>query len=78
MRIHREEKPYICTMCNKSVILPGHLIRRMRIHTGEKPYRCFECIKSFTLSYNLKKNLTIYTRGKLYPEEPPSLLENNK
>ena len=40
MRIHTNEKPYECDVCEKRFRESGHLKVHMRIHTNEKPYEC--------------------------------------
>ena len=40
MRIHTNEKPYECDVCEKRFTSNlSNLKRHMRIHTNEKPYR---------------------------------------
>ena len=48
MRIHTNEKPYECDVCEKRFSESGDLKRHMRIHTKEKPYECDVCEKRFT------------------------------
>ena len=43
MRLHAEEKPYVCAACDKRFSQRGDLIRHERAHTGEKPYVCTQC-----------------------------------
>ena len=43
MRIHTNEKPYECDVCEKRFIESGALKRHVRIHTNEKPYECDVC-----------------------------------
>ena len=47
MRIHTNEKPYECDVCEKRFRRSGHLKRHMRIHTNEKPYECDVCEEAF-------------------------------
>ena len=50
MRIHTNEKPYECDVCEKRFRHSGDLKYHMRIHTNEKPYECDVCEKSFRQS----------------------------
>ena len=43
MRIHANEKPFNCKLCNYRSTRACHMIVHMRTHTGEKPYRCELC-----------------------------------
>ncbi|XP_074654762.1 PR domain zinc finger protein 12-like [Tubulanus polymorphus] len=43
MRIHTQEKPFICRFCKRSFSQSSTLRNHVRLHTGERPYRCTYC-----------------------------------
>ena len=45
MRIHTNEKPYECDVCEKRFRESGSLKDHMRIHTNEKPYEGCGCVR---------------------------------
>ena len=47
MRIHTNEKPYECDVCEKRFRQSEYLKSHMRIHTNEKPYECHVCEKRY-------------------------------
>ena len=67
MRIHTGERPYRCTVCDRSSSSPGILQRHMRTNSGERPYPCSYCGKSFATSSNLKAQIAVHTRERPYP-----------
>ena len=57
VRIHTNEKPYECDVCDKAFRHSSGLKYHMRIHTKEKPYECDVCEKRFTQSSSLKTHV---------------------
>ncbi|XP_048826853.1 zinc finger protein 883-like isoform X2 [Brienomyrus brachyistius] len=50
------EKPFGCTLCDKSYRKPSLLKKHQVVHTGEKPYSCDICGKSFSYVCSLKSH----------------------
>ena len=62
IRMHMGDKPYKCTMCDKSFTQKGNLIKHNRQHQfwdlkSRKVHQCRVCLKKFTEKYNLKVSL---------------------
>ena len=60
MRIHTNEKPYECDVCEKRFRHSDTLQKHMRIHTNEKPYECDVCDEAFRQLGHLKIHMRIH------------------
>ena len=66
LRLHPQERPYQCTICERSFEHSGKLHRHMRIHTGERPHSCKSCNKTFIQSGQLVIHMRTHTGEKPY------------
>ena len=67
------QKPYTCSLCNKSFTQNDTMIIHMRTHTEEKPFTCILCSKPCSTKSNLNSHMQIHTG-----EKPFSCLICNK
>uniref|UniRef100_A0A8C2FKU2 C2H2-type domain-containing protein n=1 Tax=Cyprinus carpio TaxID=7962 RepID=A0A8C2FKU2_CYPCA len=65
-RMHSEEKPYKCSICNKIFKWSEYLKLHERTHTGDKPYKCSHCDKRFRWSDYVKRHERIHTGEQPY------------
>lgn len=64
--IHKGERAFKCSECDREFARRDHLAVHLRIHTGEKPHKCPFCRKSFAQSSNLNVHLRTHTGEKPY------------
>lgn len=50
MRMHTDERPFVCSVCDKACRQAQDLEKHMRTHTGEKPHVCPVCQRAFSTS----------------------------
>ncbi|XP_070209558.1 uncharacterized protein [Littorina saxatilis] len=65
-RVHLKIKPYVCSTCNMSFLLPSHLVMHSRTHTGDKPYHCQYCPAKFAFVHYLRRHELIHTGERPY------------
>ena len=66
MLVHSEERPYACTLCNKSYKSSMMLDVHMKTHTKERPYMCDVCGQSFALQTTLSYHANRHTNARPY------------
>ncbi|CAL4110525.1 unnamed protein product, partial [Meganyctiphanes norvegica] len=57
LKTHPEEKPYQCSLCNRTSSQNYTLKKHLKSHTGDKLYQCSHCDKTFSLNDNLIKHM---------------------
>ncbi|KAJ4947370.1 hypothetical protein JOQ06_009405 [Pogonophryne albipinna] len=58
------ERPYTCSVCNKTFSIKSILTRHTKTHTGEKPYICVVCGKSFIQRSSLQTHMNSHSGQK--------------
>ena len=64
--LYNSDKPYKCTVCDKSYKDRKSLKVHYRTHSGEKPFQCDLCDKAFSQRPGLKSHYRIHTGEKPY------------
>ncbi|ORX59437.1 hypothetical protein DM01DRAFT_1282439 [Hesseltinella vesiculosa] len=59
-RIHTNDRPFRCLLCNKRFIQRSALTVHSRTHSGERPHQCEYCLRRFSDSSSLARHR--YTR----------------
>lgn len=65
----RGDKPYDCSICNKSFSDPSARRRHVASHSGKKPFTCSFCSLSFTRLDNLKTHAKTHNKERVATAE---------
>ncbi len=79
MRVHSDERPYLCPYCEYASRDTFKLKRHLRVHTGEKPYECPICKSCFSQSNSLKVHMkSSHKEGSRIQKKNSRRTKNNK
>ena len=60
--MHRDHRPFSCTMCSNKFRSKSHLQNHLNWHNGVRPHQCQLCSKSFLTKGNLTKHLKTHSK----------------
>lgn len=66
MRFHSGNRPYACSVYNKTFVERYNFKQHERIHRGEQPYSCKFCSRKFNHQDNLKSHEKIIHDSEIY------------
>ena len=64
--VHVDQKPYICTICDKSFSLQRYLTQHENFHYSKDKFKCSLCEKTFSSNKVLKRHMRTHTGEKPY------------
>lgn len=64
--INKNERKFVCHVCDKRFCRSDQLKEHMRKHTGEKPYECKICNRKFAFSSNLRSHMPVHSTERLF------------
>lgn len=68
MKVHSDNKPYKCSVCNRGFRTQASLVNHENIHTGTKPYHCNACNCKFTTAGEIVRHIR-YRHSKIRPHK---------
>lgn len=66
IRIHSDERPYKCSICDAAYAQPSPLSVHMKIHSDERNYKCEECEATFKIKSSLTRHALVHTGGQVF------------